>query len=398
LIVDDSETNRLILERQAQSWGMIPQTAASARQALTLIESGQQFDLAILDLHLGDAPDDGVEVDGLALAKQIRIYKNPQALPLVMLTSVGHRDPSSDEVGFAAYLTKPIKQSQLYNVLQGIFADQPAQKLAAGDSQFDRSLASRVPIRILLAEDNMVNQKYAINLLKRMGYERVDIAGNGLEVIAALNRRSYHVILMDMQMPEMDGLDATRLARRDIPLEHQPRIIAMTANAMQGDREACLAAGMDDYISKPVQVKELQAALERWGKQALKLLKPTTPAFSEPPLDQSVLNSLRDLNEAGEPDLLIEMIDLFLDEALPLMTDLAQAIQTADAGRLRQAAHSLKGSSNTLGAKTLATYYSDLEKMGRTNSLTNALAVLAKAQVEYERVAAALLKERGGSS
>ncbi|MBI4631240.1 MAG: response regulator, partial [Chloroflexi bacterium] len=131
---------------------------------------------------------------------------------------------------------------------------------------FDPGLGQRLPLKILLAEDNAVNQKLAVRLLERMGY-RADIAANGLEVIAALERQRYDVILMDMQMPEMDGLDATRRIRRELAPQVQPRIIAMTANAMQGDREMCLEAGMDDYVSKPIQVKDLQTALERWGQQ-----------------------------------------------------------------------------------------------------------------------------------
>jgi CheY-like chemotaxis protein/HPt (histidine-containing phosphotransfer) domain-containing protein len=395
LIVDDNETNRLILERQVRAWGMIPQTASSAKQTMALIETGERFDLAILDHHLGDAPDESADVDGLALAKQIRLYRAPQAMPLVMLTSMGRRDGSQLQADFAAYLTKPIKQSQLYEVLLGVFAGQPIQKPATAEAQFDRTLASRVPIKILLAEDNAVNQKYALNLLKRMGYDRVDVAANGLEVIDALNRRRYHVILMDMQMPEMDGLEATRFVRRDIPLDLQPRIVAMTANAMQGDREACLAAGMDDYVSKPVQVKELQLALERWGKQALKSLKPPTQAPNEPVLDANVLGDLRDLAEADEPSVLNEMIDLFFNEAAPLMTGMAQALAEQNANNLRQAAHSLKGSSNTLGARKLAALCAELERMGRDQNMHNAHSVLAQVRVEYERVAAALRVERG---
>ena len=197
-----------------------------------------------------------------------------------MLTSLG-RSKGVDEQEFAAYLTKPIKASQLYNVLVGIFIEErrrelepaapapapaPAPPPSAAAPIFDRQLGQRVPLRILLAEDNLLNQKLALKILERMGYQ-ADVAGTGREVLEAVQRQTYDVVLMDVQMPEMDGLEATRQIRQRWPNPAGPRIIAMTANAMQGDREICLAAGMDDYVSKPIQVAELQAALERAGQR-----------------------------------------------------------------------------------------------------------------------------------
>lgn len=395
LIVDDNATNRLIIEKQATSWGMNTSSAASAAEALKLLETGQTFDAAILDVHLGDLPG---QPDGLELARRIRVLRDAHTLPLIMLTSLNRKDPANVPGDLAAYLTKPVKQSQLYNVLTGIFSQGKASAPNVSGAGFDHDLARRLPIRILLAEDNAVNQKYALNLLKRFGYERVDVAANGLEVIAALGRRPYHIILMDMQMPDMDGLDATRLLRRDIPLGNQPRIIAMTANAMQGDKEACLAAGMDDYISKPVQVQELQAALERWGRQALRQIKPVTATAQLPALDRAALNNLRNLGGTADPGLLAEMIDLFLSEAPPLIEAMDKAVLGGSALALRQAAHSLKGSSNTLGAKTLAELCASLEKMARDEQLIDAGPVLAGLKSEYGRVAPALLAEKGSAA
>ncbi|HUS14161.1 MAG TPA: response regulator [Chloroflexia bacterium] len=242
LVVDDNETNRRILTLQAESWGMIPRAVGSPLEALSLIQEGAHFDVAILDMQMP-------EMDGIMLAREIRRYRDPQALPLVMLTSLGRRETDAVALGFAAYLSKPIKASQLYNALMPIFVGQqvtPRKKPAR--TPLDPDMAARVPLRILLAEDNAVNQKLALLNLERMGY-RADLAGNGHEAILALERARYDVVLMDVQMPEMDGLEATRVIRTRWPAGSGPRIVAMTANAMQGDREECLAAGMDDYLS-----------------------------------------------------------------------------------------------------------------------------------------------------
>jgi CheY-like chemotaxis protein/anti-sigma regulatory factor (Ser/Thr protein kinase) len=254
LIVDDNQTNRRILSLQTQSWDMIPFIFSDPLEALAAIQRGEPYDLAILDMHMP-------QMDGLTLAKEIRNNDNP--LPLIMLTSLGWRD-AGDAINFSAFLTKPIKQSALYNALVSILSlqDGEVKPAAPAEPAFDAAFAERHPMKILLAEDNAVNQKLAIRILDRMGY-RVDVAANGLEALASVERQSYDLILMDIQMPEMDGLEATRIIRKKLPPDQQPRIVAMTANAMQGDREMCLAAGMDDYVSKPIQIKELQTALER---------------------------------------------------------------------------------------------------------------------------------------
>ncbi len=182
-----------------------------------------------------------------------------------MLTSLGRSEIKEDMDLFAAFLTKPIKPSSLFDALVGIFTGQPTRVVdreAGGEPQFDALMGQQWPLRILLAEDNATNQKLALRLLDRMGY-RADVAANGLEVLEALERQVYDVVLMDVQMPEMDGLEATRSLRRDLPEIRQPHVIAMTANAMQGDREMCLAAGMDDYVSKPIRIEELVEALSK---------------------------------------------------------------------------------------------------------------------------------------
>ncbi len=281
LIVDDNATNRRILTLQTQGWGMLPRDAASPKEALDWLRRGDPFDLAILDLRMP-------EMDGAALAAAIRALEvegqrsqvegqRPAAfnlqpstrppLPLVLLSSLGGYESGVQPGLFAASLTKPVRPSALFDVLIGISAQQPAQPLqparAAPDKPaLDPEMATRHPLHILLAEDNAVNQKLALRLLSQMGY-RADVAANGLEAIQAVERQPYDMILMDVQMPEMDGLEATRAICARWPAADRPRIVAMTANAMQGDRELCLEAGMDDYLSKPIRVEELVAALGR---------------------------------------------------------------------------------------------------------------------------------------
>ncbi len=265
LIVDDNETNRRILSLQLQGWAMEPYATQSPFEALDWVRRGDHFDLAILDIAMP-------EMDGLALAVEIRKQRDAASLPLVAFSSLGRREAGADSSIFVAYLAKPLKPSQLFDTLVNIFAESlvlvnPRPPVAK--PQIDPQMAARLPLHILLAEDNAVNQKLALRLLGQLGY-RADVAGNGLEVISALKRQPYDVILMDVQMPELDGLEATRRICAGWSPDVRPQIIAMTANAMQGDRELCLQAGMNDYISKPIRLEELVRALSQCQPLALK--------------------------------------------------------------------------------------------------------------------------------
>ena len=250
LVVDDNATNRRILALQAAKWGMVVEDTEDPLQAVTLI-GRQRYDLAILDMHMP-------ALDGATLAADIRAAGH--ALPLVLFSSLGRKEAADSP--FAATLAKPLKQSQLFDTLVTLLADGPVRKAvsATDKPRIDASLAERHPLRILLAEDNVVNQKLAMRLLRQMGY-RVDLASNGIEAIESVARQTYDVVLMDVQMPEMDGLEATRRIVARWPHGDRPRIVAMTANAMQGDRETCIAAGMDDYVVKPIRVEALVDAL-----------------------------------------------------------------------------------------------------------------------------------------
>jgi signal transduction histidine kinase/DNA-binding response OmpR family regulator/putative methionine-R-sulfoxide reductase with GAF domain len=253
LVVDDNATNRRVLTLQTAKWGMSPRATESPREAMRWLDDGQPFDLAIIDMHMP-------EMDGVALARELRARK--PSLPRVLFSSLGRREVDESEQLFAAYLMKPIRQSQLFDTLVGLLAEETAvdAEPARTAPRFDAELASRHPLRILLAEDNVVNQKLALRLLQQMGY-RADLASNGIEAIESVQRQTYDVVLMDVQMPEMDGLEASRRITAKWPAGERPRIVAMTANAMQGDREQCLAAGMDDYVTKPIRVDALVTAL-----------------------------------------------------------------------------------------------------------------------------------------
>ena len=248
LIVEDNRTNRHILGGYAYSWGMLPLIASSGKDALDWIQRGDAFDIAILDINTP-------EMDALTLARKIRKYE--KTMPLVVLTSMGQRvDPDL----FDAYLFKPIKPSQLQKVLTDIIFLKGTKESARIHKINDKAEIN--PIKILLAEDNVSSQKVALQMLKRLGY-RADVAANGIEACQALERQTYDIVLMDVRMPEMDGLEATRIIRQRWP-NRGPNIIAITAHALQDDKEKCLEAGMDDYISKPVKVEELARVLERY--------------------------------------------------------------------------------------------------------------------------------------
>ena len=252
LIVDDNATNRRVLGLQMGKWGMVPHDTETPETALGWVEAGEPFDLAILDMHMPG-------MDGVELAR--RVHASRPALPLVLFSSLGRREVGGAESLFSAFLAKPVRQSQLFDTLVTLVEHRPAPTRAApGRPQTDPGMAARHPLRILLAEDNVVNQKLALRFLEQMGY-RADVASNGLEAVESVERQAYDVVLMDVQMPEMDGLEASRRICSRWKPGARPRIVAMTANAMQGDREMCLAAGMDDYLTKPIRVERLVEAL-----------------------------------------------------------------------------------------------------------------------------------------
>ncbi len=397
LIVDDNATNRRILVTYLRNWGMLTRDTASPHEALSWIQRGDPFDLAILDMHMDD-------MDGVELAKEIRGLENQWSvvsgqssvvsrqssvvsLPLVLFSSIGHREQAEL---FAAQISKPIKPSQLYDALVNLFAQETVAPTSGGIKMaLDPTLSQKHPLRILLAEDNAVNQKLALRLLQQMGY-RADVAGNGIEVLESVARQTYDAILMDVQMPEMDGLEASRQLNKRYARNERPRIIAMTANAMQGDREMCLAAGMDDYMTKPIRVEELVGAL---------LKTKTRHPDPRPPTPDSALDEATFQNLAATmgADFIGELIDTFLEDSPQLITEMKRALGANDVDSFRRAAHSLKSNSNNFGATTLARQAKELETMAREKSLKGAEGKILVVEGEYEKVKRALEGKRNAS-
>jgi PAS domain S-box-containing protein len=377
LAVDDNDTNRRILALQTRSWGMLTRDTRSPLEALEWIKRGDPFDVAILDMQMP-------EMDGVRLAREIRAHNS--TLPLVLFSSLGQRESGPDSSSFAAQISKPIKPSQLFDALMTILAQQPAKlaKIDANAGQFDATLGQRLPLTILLAEDNAVNQKVALRLLSRLGY-RADVAANGLEALAALQRQAYDVVLMDVQMPEMDGLEAARRINQGWPPGTRPRIIAMTANAMQGDREKCLDAGMDDYITKPIHT---EALIEALGKTQPQPLQPDTPQDSaRAPID---LKKFEDFCQAMGADFISEIIDIFNDDAPKLLEDMKLAFCINDPKLFSRSAHSLKSNSAQFGAMNLAEMAKELEVLGKEGKLIGVPEKVARLEAEYEIVKEAL--------
>ncbi|HPG38241.1 MAG TPA: response regulator [bacterium] len=263
LIVDDNDTNRRILSLQAKSWNMIAHDTNSPAEVIDLIKRNVAFDLVILDMQMP-------EMDGITLAEEIRKFKSAEELPIIMLTSIGFRDDSErvKAIKFASYINKPVKQSNLYNIILHIFMGEVShRKKEPVLTSIDSSFARQYPLQILVAEDNLVNQKLAEKLLGKLGYHP-EIVNNGLETLHILEYKKFDVVFMDVQMPEMDGFETTAIIRQKWP-EKKQLIVAMTANAMEGDREKCLQAGMDDYISKPIKLENLLEVLRQCNLKIL---------------------------------------------------------------------------------------------------------------------------------
>ena len=377
LAVDDNATNREIVQRQALAWGMRPVAVARPSEALALLDAGERFDLGLLDMLMP-------EMDGLALAGELR--RRGAVFPLVLVTSLGRLPAHGLTSDFAAQLSKPLKASQLYDVLTGVLADHGLEAPPGATPSPD--VAERSSLRILLAEDNAVNQRVALGLLERFGY-RADVAWNGREALEALERAPYDVVLMDVQMPELDGLDAARQIRLRWPDEARPRLVAMTANVLPEDREACFAAGMDDYVAKPIRPEELA--------EALRQARPLGGADGAGPADELRLDegALANLRELGGDDFLGELIDTFLAEAVGLGASLRQSIEDGDAEELRRAAHTLKSNGATFGAGHFAELARELEDRGRDGRLDDAAGLAELLDAELGRLRAALERLRG---
>jgi len=403
LIVDDNATNREILERQTASWGMDYDTAAGGKEGLDKLARARQeqepFDLVLLDM---DMPDMG----GLDVAQEIQADPAVAGVRVVMLTSVGvHGDArAAKERGILAYLTKPIRQSDLYNALIKVIGHSPGN--GSGRPAVRRSTAGggpRFDVHVLVAEDNATNREVTEAMLKAFGC-RVSLAANGREAVDAVARsgEEYDLVFMDCQMPILDGYQATAAIRgleRGKGLERRLPIVALTAHALEEDRDKCLSAGMDDYLSKPFMLNQLLAVLERWfdGGPAVSAGEAELPAHEEEntssPIDRSVLSVLEDLQIQGEPSVVKRVIDAYLADSEPLVSQLQEALSVNDGEVLRRSAHSLKSSSANVGAFGLSEISRELEMECRNNSGEDAARLVSAIESEFMRVKDALQRE-----
>lgn len=378
LIVDDNETNRHILELQCRNWGMITRVAASGKEALKWIKSDDPFDIAILDMQMP-------EMDGVELSKEIRKIRTRDELPLIMLTSVGKQELDVDTVKqiFTSFVSKPIKQSQLFNIILDAFTNKKdkADKKAI-EPETEIETYNTLPLRILVAEDNIINQKLVLKMLGQLGF-MADVVGNGKEVIEALRRQRYDIIFMDVQMPEMDGLETTRYILKNWRDDVRPRIIAMTANAMHGDREICIDAGMDDYISKPILIDEIKETIKKWvktekGKEEVNRKKIKTSLM----LDSEIIYGLKELEDDNND--FKSVLKLYLEVAPALLKTIKKSVKKNDRDKLRKAANNLKRASLNLGANRLAEICIKLESFNGNYDMGDMIKLIQRLENIYE--------------
>jgi CheY-like chemotaxis protein/HPt (histidine-containing phosphotransfer) domain-containing protein len=344
---------------------------------LTVLDRDRLFDGAVLDLHMPG-------MDGIELARQIR-WLCPGALPaLVLLSSGSHRlrGTAADSL-FAATLAKPVKHTQLLDTITRVLQAEPSP-LAPMDSsrRLDPTLAQRLPLRILVAEDSPINQKLAVGILAKLGYD-ADVAENGLEALELVRKSRYDLVFMDLQMPQMDGLEATRRILATGPADERPRIVAMTANAMPGDRERCLTAGMDDYIAKPILPVDVQALIERVAGGAAS--PPLAERDAPPLMDQRIVAELRAIDEPGRPSLLRSLMQDYLAETPGAISEIKRFADRREASLLALRAHKLAGVSASLGAAGINEVCVRIERHIAAGDLTGLAAMIDQLELRFAR-------------
>ncbi|MDB6031178.1 MAG: Hpt sensor hybrid histidine kinase, partial [Verrucomicrobiales bacterium] len=417
LVVEDNATIRRALVEYAQQWGMVTRDFNNLASAVEAFGRGQVFDVALVD---GQLPG----VDHATLADAIRKAANSPALPVLLMTPPAVRAESTQN----NFITKPVKPLQLLSALiKAISGAAPAVKKVAAESKLDPKLAERLPLSILLVDDNVINQKVASRLLQQMGY-KADIAGNGQEALKALEKKPYDVILMDVQMPIMDGLEATRRIRaRQHEVSPHPHfgkpimIVAMTANAMAGDREKCVTAGMNDYVPKPVRPEALQAALQGFASQlaapqasrpvplstaegskstpssaaplylATSVSRGSTPQpakASPPPVSAQAPVDIERLNEfsGGMADNFNELVNLYLSQTTEQLEHMRAALKGGDYVRLSRVAHSCAGASATCGMVVIVPILKELEHVAGAGDLAASVPLIEQAGIEFTRI------------
>jgi signal transduction histidine kinase/CheY-like chemotaxis protein len=392
LVIDDNQTNRELLIQHLGGWGVDTEGAHDGLEGLALMHraaaSGKPFDMVLLDM---DMP----YMDGLAVARLIHKDLSINRARLMLLTSVGIRGDVhlAREAGIRICLTKPVRQTDLYNGLVALMKGESLE----GDAlitqcPFEKKVVT-VKAKVLLAEDNLINQQVAKGLFGKMGC-RVDLVVDGLGAVKAVAENSYDIIFMDCQMPVMDGYEATReIRQREEAQDHcQKRavIVALTANALMGDRERCLAAGMDDYISKPFGQKQIARIFKKWlpsGVQTAHIrAKDELERRGSGGIDIRVLDNIRGLQAEGEEDLLTKIITLFLDDVPEKLERMGRAILEKDAAAIGDLCHTLKSSCANLGALAMSELLNKLEQVARQDSLSGASGLFMAVELEFEKI------------
>lgn len=372
LIVDDHITNQKILKIYAENWGMKSQITNSPLEAIKIVSGKAKFDLAILDYKMP-------EMDGVKLSRELRKIDKGKNLPILILTSIGKREDVSKyiDLNISSFINKPIKHDHLYESILSIFTAEKKAKYGTvpKDFEFDAELGKTHPLKILLAEDNEVNQKVALKSLERLGY-RADLVTNGIEVIDALKAIKYDVLFLDLQMPKMDGFEAAKIILSEFKPDVRPKIIAMTANATDEDRDMCINAGMDDYISKPLSMEKLKDILIFWsGKissdkeehfQELIHSKSSTSI-----VDENKISFLNDIQTEADRKFYVELLDIFINELPIALKNLEIALKEKDAKKLQFVSHKLKGSSITLGIDHITGVTIKLEEAAKKNDFSS---------------------------
>jgi two-component system sensor histidine kinase/response regulator len=413
LIVDDNESNRLILHHLVTGWGMLADMAENAADALRQVAEahtrGISYDLAILDVMMPGK-------DGLQLAREFHQHPAAAGMRIVVLTSLlqrGHAEQAR-QAGAMGYLPKPARHDQLRECLRTVLGIARAEGEHARHTDqappqlvTRHSLADNMPRqRILVVEDNLINQKLAVRMAEKLGFHP-DVVGNGKEALAALANEEYALVLMDCQMPVMDGFETTRLIREretaaraeqqtPHPSSRTPHIpiIAVTANAMQGDREHCLAAGMDDYLSKPIQLDTLRTVLHRWAAPPSTADAPPSSTQSN---DQGIFDAAQMFHNIGEDhELFAQLVVLFLDRYQTMLAAIKEGLIGADAGAVEHAAHALKGTAGNLCASEVTLAASRLEAVGHLGTLRDAPPIYAHLEMEVLRLVRVLGNYRQG--
>jgi signal transduction histidine kinase/DNA-binding response OmpR family regulator len=399
LAVDDNAVNRAILHEHIVGWHMRNGSAESGPRALDMLYAaaarGEPYEVAIVDMQMPG-------MDGLALARAIKADRSIAGTRLILLTSIGQTGPEPNRDGFFdACLTKPAPQSQLYDCLARVMARSNLAEgeflrveIPAASQRRAKELVARQGGRILIAEDNIVNQQVAIGVLATLGYSS-DVAANGREAVEAMGLVPYAAILMDCQMPEMDGYEATQeIRRREGTGRHTP-IIALTADVLKDARAKSLSAGMDDHITKPLNPKELAAALGRWLPRVDELESQAVTAQPRPEgaVDHIALDGLRELERTGAPGLVKKVTDMFLQDTPRQLTDLRDSVQNGDLVRLVKVAHTLKGSAANLGAREMVRICDELQVLGEAENIGIAPSLVADLESQFGSVRDAILSE-----